>query len=239
METNDVAKFYQKLEIDRNNPKDYLLKKMNDWPEFQSFCCTKTKVEKLVNPQQINSTLHSKYSDCSLIEAFEKSNQPGRCRKFLDNPSYFLKYLKSSPEQRVKMNGRGMGGNTIILSEYKEKFSIRDGNHRVLFAKVARIPLVYATVTVYTPDSKRTDLFRRAKAMGIILKDYGGNPNSCAAYLADQLEYNPRCEPFRTFEDLQNIEASLLEIQKELSQIQTNKSQESKIRQMFNKIFFR
>ena len=239
METNDVAEFYQKLEIDRNNPTDYLLKKMNDWPDFKPFCCTKTEVEKLVNPQQINSTLHSKYSDCSLIEAFEESNQSGRCRKFLDNPGYFLKYLKSTPEERVDLNGDGLGSNTIILSEYKEKFSIREGNHRVLFAKVARIPLVYATVTVFTPDSKRTDLFRKAKAMGIILKDYVGNPNSCAAYLADELDYNPHCEPFRTFEDLQNIEASLLEIQKELSQIQTNGSQESKIRQMFNKILFR
>lgn len=239
METNDVAEFYQKLEIDRNNPKDYLLKKMNDWPDFKPFCCTKTKVEKLVNPQQINSTIHSKYSDRSLIEAFEESNQSGRCRKFLDDPSYFLKYMKSTPEQRVKMNGSGLGGNTIILSEYKERFSIRDGNHRVLFAKVTRIPLVYATVTVFTPDPKRTDLFKKARAMGIILKDYGGDPNSCAAYLADQLDYNPYCKPFRTFGDLQNIEASLLEIQKELSQFQTNKSQESKIRQMFNKIFSR
>lgn len=234
-----MAEFYQKLEIDRNNPKDYLLKKMNDWPEFKPFCCTKTKVEMLVNPQQINSTIHSKYSDRSLIEAFEESNQSGRCRKFLDDPSYFLKYMKSTPEQRVKMNGSGLGGNTIILSEYKEKFSIRDGNHRVLFAKVARIPLVYATVTVFTPDPQRTDLFKKAKAMGIILKDYGGDPNSCAAYLADQLDYNPHCKPFRTFGDLQNIEASLLEIQKELSQFQTNGSQESKIRQIFNKIFFR
>ncbi|MGC3792179.1 hypothetical protein [Priestia aryabhattai] len=239
METRDMAGFYQKLEIDRNNPKDYLLKKMNDWPEFQSFCCTKTEVEKMVNPQQINNTLHSKYSNYSLIEAFEESNQSGRCRKFLDDPSYFLKYMKSTPEQRVKMNGRGLDGNTIILHEYKEKFSIRDGNHRVLFAKVARIPLVYATVTVFTPDPKRADLFKKAKAMGIILDDYREDLNSCAAYLADELEYNPRCEPFRTFGDLQNIEASLLEIQKELSQFQTNGSQESKIRQIFNKIFFR
>jgi len=239
METKDMAEFYQKLEIDRNNPKDYLLKKMNDWPEFQSFCCTKTEVEKLVNPQHINNTRHSKYSNHSLIEAFEKSNQPGRCRKFLDDPSYFFKYMKSTPEQRVKMNGFGLGGNTIILSEYKGKFSIGDGNHRVLFAKVARIPLVYATVKVYTPDPKRTDLFKRAKAMGIILKDYVGNPNSCAAYLADELDYNPHCEPYRTFEDLENIETSLLEIQEELSQIQTNESHKSKFRQMLNKVFFR
>jgi len=239
METKDMAKFYRKLEIDRDNPKDYLLKKMNDWPEFKPFCCTKTKVEKLVNPQQINSTIHSKYSNRSLIEAFEESNQSGRCRQFLDNPSYFLKYLKSNPEERVALNGDGVGSNTIELSEYKGKFSICDGNHRVLFAKVARLPLVYATVKVYTPDPKRTDLFKRAKAMGIILKDYGGNPNSCAAYLADELDYNPHCEPYRTFEDLENIETSLLEIQKELSQIQTNESHESKIRQMFDKIFFR
>ena len=236
METNDVAEFYQKLEIDRNNPTDYLLKKMNDWPDFKPFCCTKTEVEKLVNPQQINSTFHSTYSDRSLIEAFEESRQSGRCRQFLDNPSYFLKYLKSTPEERIDLNGGGLGANTIILSEYKGKFSIRDGNHRVLFAKVARIPLVYATVTVYTPDPKRTDLFRRAKAMGIILDDY---PNSFAAYLADELDNDPYCKPFRTFEDLQDIDASLLEIQKELSQIQMDESQESKFRQIINKIFFR
>ncbi|MGG1916260.1 hypothetical protein ABFY54_30105 [Priestia megaterium] len=239
METRDIAEFYQKLEIDRNNPKDYLLKKMNDWPEFQSFCCTKTEVEKLVNPQQINNTLHSKYSNYSLIEAFEESNQSGRCRKFLDNPIYFSKYLKSTPKERVELNGDGLGSNTIELSEYKGKFSICDGNHRVLFAKVARLPLVYATVTVFTPDPRRTDLFKKAKAMGIILDDYREDPYSCAAYLAEELGYNPHCEPYRTFENLENIETSLLEIQKELSQIQTNELHESKFRRTFNKIFFR
>ncbi|XIH76299.1 hypothetical protein C1N57_28740 (plasmid) [Priestia aryabhattai] len=74
--------------------------------------------------------------------------------------------------------------------------------------------------------------------MGIILDDYREDPYSCAAYLAEELGYNPHCEPYRTFENLENIETSLLEIQKELSQIQTNELHESKFRRTFNKIFF-
>ena len=83
METIDVSLFYEKLRIDRSNPPDYLLKKLTIRSKFESFCCTKTKVEKLVNPKQIFSTNHSEYSECSVIEAFEKSDQPQRCRRFL------------------------------------------------------------------------------------------------------------------------------------------------------------
>ena len=60
--------------------------------------------------------------------------------------------MTSTPEQRREMNGRGLGANTITLMEYKKQFRIQDGNHRVLFAKVAAISLVYAEVKVYTPD---------------------------------------------------------------------------------------
>ncbi|MEK4069813.1 hypothetical protein [Peribacillus sp. FSL R5-0717] len=211
METNDVAMFYEKLGIDRRNPPDNLLKKMNDWTKLESFCCTKIEVQKLVNPQQIFSTYHSKYSECSVIEAFERSNQSQRCKKFLENPDYFFKYMKSTAEQRKGMNGRGLGGNTITLKEYKDQFRIEDGNHRVLFAKVAGIPLVYADVTVYTPDPKRTKLFRRAKEMGIILEDYGIDSESAAAYFVDELDDNSYCKPIETFKNLQEVEVFILE----------------------------
>ena len=239
MKTYDVSLFYQNLGIDRSNPPDYLLKKMNDWPKFESFCCTKTEGEKLVNPQQIFSTAHSKYSEYSVIEAFESSNQPERCSMFLENPEYFFKYMTSTPEQRREMNGRGLGSNTITLKEYKENFYILDGNHRVLFAKVADIPLVYAKVTVYTPDPKRTYLFRRAKEMGIILDDYGLDSESAAAYFADELDDNSYCKPFKTFENLQEVEVFLLEEQKMLARVQVNESSDSKFRRIINRIISR
>jgi hypothetical protein len=175
------------------------------------------------------------------IEAFERSDQPQRCKKFLENPEYFFKYMKSTPGQRREMNGRGLGGNTITLKEYKEQFRIEDGNHRVLFAKVAGIPLIYAEVTVYTPDPKRTNLFRRAKEMRIILEDYGLDSESAAAYFADELDDNSYCKPFKTFKSLQEVEVFLLEAQEMLSRVQVNlnESSESKFRRMINWIFSR
>ncbi|USK32151.1 hypothetical protein LIT25_16215 [Bacillus sp. F19] len=137
------------------------------------------------------------------------------------------------------MNGDGLGSNTITLSEYKDKFYIFDGNHRILFAKVAGIPLVYALVTVNTPDPKRTNLFRKAKEMGIILENYGLDSESAKAYYADELDDNPYCKPFKTFENLQEVEVFLLEAQKMLARVQVNESSESKFKRIINWIFSR
>ncbi|MGG3664132.1 hypothetical protein [Bacillus gobiensis] len=108
-----------------------------------------------------------------------------------------------------------------------------------LFAKVAGIPLVYAEVTVYTPDPKRTKLFRKAKEMGIILKNYGSDSESAAAYFADELDDNQHCEPFKTFKNLQEVEVFLLEIQEILLSVQVNESPESKFRRIIKWIFSR
>ena len=107
-------------------------------------------------------------------------------------------------------------------------------------AKVAGIPLVYAEVKVYTPDPKRTNLFRRAKEMGIVLEDYGSKDSESAAeYFADELDDDSYCEPFKTFKNLQEVEVFLLEAQEMLSTGPGMTPVSHKLRRLINWIFSR
>ncbi|MES5943894.1 MULTISPECIES: hypothetical protein [unclassified Bacillus cereus group] len=199
--------FYNHLGINKNQPPKGIDHKMNIYLNFIDFCCDKYEEDKLVKCTKITSTHHGKYTNCTVIEAFEKSN-PGSyiLNRYITEPEYFETYMKSPPMKRVEMNRAGLYENTIQLAEYKNHFMVAEGNHRVLFAKVVGIPELYATVTVYKDSPQKIKLYEKAKKLGFHLEPNSTDRNFTDVYIYSTYNFDrPLSEKIDTFYNLEEL----------------------------------